>query len=32
MKKIEGAIRDQYKHLRSYAAELLEKENMPGGL
>ena len=25
MEKIEGATRDQYKHLRSYAVELLDK-------
>ena len=27
MEKIEGATRDQYKHLRSYVAELTEKKN-----
>ena len=25
MEKIEGATRDQYKHLRSYVTELIEK-------
>ena len=27
MEKIEGATRDRYKHLRRYAAEIIEKKN-----